>query len=158
MKWILRSANFEDAEAIATLEGECFSDPWSREAVAQTLLSPTAYAVTAWTVDREGKDECVGYLLFLAVAPEAEIARIGVASRFRKQGIGTALMAEGLRLMREGGCDSFFLEVREHNLAAQALYLAHGFRTVGRRKHYYKEPCEDALMMALLPELSQSLR
>lgn len=150
MKLSIRAGRIEDADSMAAIEALCFSDPWSAESFRQMMEMPVSHTLTVW--DEEAEPMLVGYLLLLAIAPEVEIANIAVSPSFRRQGIGRALLEEGIARMRAEGCDRFFLEVREHNLSAQALYSGLGFAQVGRRKNYYQNPREDALLMALLPE------
>lgn len=137
---------------MALIARESFSDPWSVESFREMMALHAARTFTAWAEDNGGQ-KLVGYLIALAIAPEAEIANIAVLPNCRKLGIGRALMEEGLRHLEEEGCDSFFLEVRESNLPAQALYRRLGFLPTGRRKRYYQNPSEDAVLMARLPEL-----
>lgn len=136
---------------MAVIEQISFSDPWSAESFRQTLALPAARCLTAWAEDGD-ETRLVGYLIAFVIAPEVEIANLAVSPAYRKQGIGRALMEEGLRICREEDCDSFYLEVRESNLPAQALYRRLGFEPIGRRKHYYRLPTEDALLMARLPD------
>lgn len=151
MKTVIRKGCAEDAAAMAEIERSCFTDPWSEESFRGIMTLPAAHCLTAWT-DGTDNRSLIGYLILLAVAPEVEIANLAVSPQWRKQGIGRALMEEGIRLMRGEGCDRFYLEVRESNHAAQSLYGRLGFVWTGRRKRYYQNPTEDALLMALLPD------
>ncbi len=83
-----------------------------------------------------------------------EIDNLVVAARARQQGIGRALLAEALQQAWQRGARYAFLEVRENNLAALALYQSAGFTQAGRRRGYYHNPVEDALRLRL--ELTQS--
>ncbi len=159
MKLIFREGRAEHLSAIDRLERVCFSDPWSEEALRQTLTLPAAFCLTAWLADENAASPYVssepqvlaGYLFSYALPPEGEIANLAVAPECRRRGIGEALLKEGLSRMKEKGCQCFFLEVRETNLAAQALYAKLGFKVMGRRKKYYQNPKEDALLMLLPP-------
>ena len=73
---------------------------------------------------------------------EREILNIAVAPRFRRRGVADLLLSSELA----SGC-SYFLEVRESNVAAQTLYRKFGFKEVGRRKKYYANPPETAIVM-----------
>jgi len=53
------------------------------------------------------------------------------------------------------GVRAAFLEVRESNTAARALYGSRGFREIGRRKNYYRRPVEDALVMRRIIEVAE---
>lgn len=151
MSLTIQKATPADPEAMAAIERECFSDPWSRSSFEQMTSLAVARTLTAW-LEEAGERRLVGYLIALVIPPEAEIANIAVAPDCRRMGIGAALLAEGMHQMEGEGCDSFFLEVRESNLAAQSLYERLGFVVTGRRRHYYQNPCEDALLMAYLPQ------
>lgn len=141
---------------MAAIEALSFSDPWSAESFRQMMALPVAHALTVWEEENTPKQTLVGYLLWLSVAPEAEIANIAVLPTARRQGIGRSLLEEGIVRMREDGCNRIFLEVRESNLPAQALYRRLGFEEIGRRKKYYQNPREDALLLAILPENEDS--
>ena len=71
------------------------------------------------------------------------------APEFRRKGIGGALLEAGLAAFRRRRATEVFLEVRESNRSAQALYLARGFRPVRQRASYYRNPKEDALVLRL---------
>jgi ribosomal-protein-alanine acetyltransferase len=91
----------------------------------------------------ESGDAVVGFLLWQAVASdEAEILNLAVQPAFRRQGIALELL-KGLSMPR------IFLEVRESNHAARALYLRAGFEECGLRKKYYDNPSEDGIVMRL---------
>lgn len=149
MKLIIRKGEEADLQAMAAIEQMSFSDPWSEESFREMLALPAARTLIAWTDGDEPRP--IGYLIAFSLPPEAEIVNIAIAPRYRKCGYGRALMEEGLKQLAEEGCDSFFLEVREHNLPAQALYSRLGFVQTGRRKRYYQNPVEDAILMARLP-------
>ncbi|HSB53274.1 MAG TPA: ribosomal protein S18-alanine N-acetyltransferase, partial [Gemmatimonadales bacterium] len=83
------------------------------------------------------------------VAATGEVLNLAVAPEHRRRGIGGALLEAGLKAFRRRKVDEVFLEVRESNHSAQALYLARGFRPVGQRSAYYRNPKEDALVLRL---------
>ena len=87
--------------------------------------------------------QLLGYAL-LRRLDIAELLIIGVVETARRQGIGAALMK---KVLSAAGCLPVFLEVREGNAAARRLYEACGFREYGRRKNYYEQPSEDAVLM-----------
>ena len=80
---------------------------------------------------------------------EWEIENIAVAGPARRRGLGTRLLGEFLDLARSRGAEAVFLEVRESNFAARRLYEKWAFVESGRRKHYYREPEEDAILYRL---------
>lgn len=144
------SADFEilpaDAgmlERIAQMEREIFSDPWSLKSLESCLRNP-AFAFLAAV---NGQGEICGYLAGSLIPPEGEICTLAVSPELRRRGIGRALLAAFLEKGAELGCDRFFLEVRAGNIPAIALYKSCGFIEYGRRKRYYRDPTEDAVLM-----------
>ena len=141
----VRRATDADIVRIAAIEKAAFSDPWSA-ASFRSLLTGTAvhFAVAA------GEDEAVlGYLVMWIAGGEAEIANLAVDASARRQHIGTTLLQPALDAARAGRAEAMFLEVRESNVAARAIYAANGFSSVGRRTRYYRRPVEDALVLRL---------
>jgi ribosomal-protein-alanine N-acetyltransferase len=96
-------------------------------------------------------DEITGYLIAREAGGSGEILNLAVDPPRRGAGIGRTLLDAGLAVLRRRGAEEIFLEVRESNIAAQALYLAAGFRPVGQRASYYRNPMEDALVLRLGP-------
>jgi ribosomal-protein-alanine N-acetyltransferase len=90
-----------------------------------------------------------GFIELLVVPPEAEILNIEVEPHRRRRGIGAALLQAAIRRCRQAGVSRLFLEVRESNYAAIRLYQRAGFERVGRRKGYYQNPVEDAVLFSL---------
>jgi [ribosomal protein S18]-alanine N-acetyltransferase len=90
-----------------------------------------------------------GFVVVHAIAQEWEIENLAVASTTRRKGLGTELVREALAIARHQGAQEIFLEVRESNLAARALYEQSGFTQSARRKGYYRTPDEDAVSYRL---------
>jgi ribosomal-protein-alanine N-acetyltransferase len=67
----------------------------------------------------------------------------------KKKGVWRAMLTHALAFFREQGATECYLEVREHNENARTLYALFGFKVIGRRKRYYPESGEDALVMRL---------
>ncbi len=140
----IRSAVPADAPRLITIERRCFSDPWSEASFREALGAAWTFGLVAET-DRQ----VVGYLIARELAGAGEILNVAVAPEARRQGVGRTLLDEGLRVLRRRAVEEVFLEVRESNRSAQALYLAIGFRPVGQRAGYYRNPKEDALVLRL---------
>jgi ribosomal-protein-alanine N-acetyltransferase len=145
--WVRRPATVADAPALAALERRCFSDPWPAGAFTSALEAPQ---VIAFVVEERGA--ILGYFVGRAVLGEGEILNLAVVPEARRRGLGRWILEAGLALLREAGADEVFLEVRASNRAARALYRARGFREVGRRARYYRQPVEDALVLRLGPD------
>ena len=100
---------------------------------------------TALVVEQSGS--VVGFIVGRQVADEWEIENIAVTGAARRCGLGSRLVGELLDHVRNRGGKSIFLEVRESNRAARSLYEKWAFIEVGRRKAYYQNPAEDALIL-----------
>ena len=143
VNFTLRSAQPEDAPALATLEKALFSEPYSAASCASLIASPLSLATLA-----VGEDGTVlGYLLAQFIAPEGELFTIATRKDCRRCGIARALMRHLLCEARARGCTVLYLEVRVSNTAAIALYKAFGFKAIGTRRDYYRAPREDACIM-----------
>ena len=94
--------------------------------------------------------EVVGFIVGKKIDHECEIENIAIAGAARRRGLGARLLGEFLELVRERGGQEIWLEVRESNLAARALYEKWAFVEAGRRKAYYREPTEDALILKFI--------
>ncbi len=133
---------------MARIEIECFSVPWSREALEEEVSNPCACYVVC--TDEAG--QVLGYIGSRIVLDSADITNVAVRPPYRRRGIAARLVHIMLEQMAEKGVTSVLLEVRESNLPARACYAAAGFTVVGRRKNYYDLPKEDALLMGRILE------
>jgi ribosomal-protein-alanine acetyltransferase len=140
----IRSASLGDAATMVAIERRCFGDPWSEESFREALTSAWTFCLVAQSVRG-----IIGYLVGREVAGTGEVLNLAVAPESRRRGVGSGLLRAGLAALRQRSVDEVFLEVRESNRSAQALYLAHGFRPVGQRSAYYRNPREDALVLRL---------
>jgi ribosomal-protein-alanine N-acetyltransferase len=140
----IRSAAPADAAPLAQIERRCFSDPWSETSFREALDSPWAFGLVAHT----GRG-ITGYLIGREVAGTGEVLNLAVAPDYRRRGVARALLRAGLGFLRKRRVEEVFLEVRESNQSAQALYISAGFRPVGQRTAYYRNPKEDALVLWL---------
>jgi [ribosomal protein S18]-alanine N-acetyltransferase len=87
-----------------------------------------------------------GFVVAASVGREWEIENVVVAEEARRRGLGGSLMQALMERARRQGAESVFLEVRESNVAAVALYRKWGFKEAGKRKGYYSAPAEDGLL------------
>jgi [ribosomal protein S18]-alanine N-acetyltransferase len=97
----------------------------------------------------EEEDGVAGFLIARAIGHEIEILNFAVDKRLRGRGIGTSLLHEAFQWGKAQGAERAFLEVRTSNSTALKFYEGHGFQTVGRRRSYYIEPIEDALVLSV---------
>lgn len=138
------SADHCHVNGIEAIEQECFSDPWSREAIISQLPDRNHEFLVAVDGDR-----VVGYVGLMYVIDEGYISNVAVTAEYRRRSIGDWLIDELVR--RSSALELAFLtlEVRQSNEPAKSLYRKHGFTEVGIRKNYYTKPKEDAVLMTL---------
>jgi ribosomal-protein-alanine N-acetyltransferase len=133
----------ELAEQVAQIERNCFSHPWTEE----MLLSELDNLLSSWICALGENGVVLGYAGISVVAGEGYINNVAVRQEYRKQGVASALLDVFIRFAQAQKLDFITLEVRVSNEAAKRLYLKHGFAQVGRRKDYYDDPKEDAILM-----------
>lgn len=138
----IRPARRDDLDAIAAIERASFTDPWSRASLAAVLGHPLTRMLVA-----EDAGHVVGYIIARYVVDEADIANLAVDVPYRGRGIAARLLDAALDIGRQLGTTQIFLEVRDSNRAARALYAGRGFEEIGRRARYYVHPVEDAIVM-----------
>jgi ribosomal-protein-alanine N-acetyltransferase len=129
------------------IERRCFSDPWSETSFRDALDSPWSFGLVA-----NSEQGIAGYLIAREVAGTGEVLNLAVTPEFRRRGVARVLLRAGLKYFRKRRVEEVFLEVRESNRSAQSLYLSSGFRPVGQRAAYYRNPKEDALVLWLALE------
>jgi [ribosomal protein S18]-alanine N-acetyltransferase len=143
---VVASMTERDLDEILDIEKQSFPVPWSRELFQDTLSFPLAFSFVA---RKKVDNRLVGYANFYLINDEAQVLNIAIAPKLRKKGYATEILNHAIAfLMNQGGTD-FFLEVREGNAEAMRLYHRLGFRKIGRRKRYYPETNEDAIVMRL---------
>lgn len=142
MNITIEKMNRSHISEIAEIERECFSSPWSENALSEELDNPNARFFAAVA---EGKT--VGYVGVHSVFGENYIDNIAVTSLYRKKGIATALLKFLEATARDEGDLFISLEVRKSNEKAIRLYEKLGYKRVGERKRFYTMPTEDAVIM-----------
>jgi ribosomal-protein-alanine N-acetyltransferase len=141
---LLRPAGDSDIPQVARIERECFADPWSEESFRRLLdVPPAIFLVATFPPD----PAVTGYVIAFAVGEDAEVLNVAVDPRFRGKGLAGQMLDAVLIQLGGRGVRTAFLEVRESNVAARALYKSRGFTEIGRRGRYYRRPTEDALVL-----------
>ena len=133
----------DDIPAVLEIERASFTTPWPPEAFQQELRHNR---LSRYTVARQG-NAVVGYAGVWLMVDEAHVTTFAVHPDWRRQGIGRRLLLAMLIVAEELHAARMTLEVRVSNVAAQALYGAHGFAIAGRRERYYTDDGEDAYVM-----------
>jgi ribosomal-protein-alanine N-acetyltransferase len=144
----IETAGPEAAALLSDLHPAMFDDPWN-EGAFKALLS--SLGVTALIASRNSVPE--GFILYRAVADEAEVLTFGIAPGRRRAGTGRALLAEMETRAGAAGAQRVFLEVSERNAGAIALYESAGWTVCGGRKGYYADGADARLLEKRLAEL-----
>lgn len=140
----VRPAMRSDLAAIRRIEESSFSRPWKSETFDE-LLGASAMDVLVAVVGAE----VAGYAVLATRKREAELANLAVSASRRGEGVGRALLAHAVDVLRERGARRALLAVRASNRRAIRLYGRHGFRAIGSHASYYEDPPEDACIMLL---------
>ena len=138
----IRKMRSADLPQVMLIELSTFTMPWSESTFRGLLRRKDS---DLWVADIKG--EIAGYAVFWSVFEQGELGNVAVDDEHRGMGIGSKLIQAVLERATERGVKEIFLEVRKSNVRAQDLYKDFGFLEVGRRKNYYLEPLEDALVM-----------
>ena len=135
----LRSGDAAAVQQLAASAPE--ASQWPEKSYEQLRAS----GMLGWVAETGGT--LTGFLVVRVIAPEAEILNVAVASGQRRQGIAAALLTEAENTLRKDHVLRVFLEVRESNHRAIALYRRQGFAETGKRPAYYRDPPESAVLM-----------
>lgn len=148
-RWHLTPATAADIEALTALENRCFAWPWGRLSFEGELAGRDGGSLVARALTASGDEELIAYLFYRFIADEVHIYRIAVGPEWRRQGIGSRLVAACLRRARRRGMTSAVLEVRPSNTEAFEFYGKFGFQVIATRPGYYSDSREDALILKL---------
>ena len=141
----LRYMKKEDIDGVLTVEKESFSTPWTEKLFYDEVENPR----TVYFVAVTDNGEIVGYGGMWHVVDEGQITNIAVKKNCRGEGVGSKLLESLIKWAKNNEILVIQLELREGNAAAFGLYKKYGFSVVGKRKDYYKNPTEDAILMDL---------
>ncbi|MBW1681126.1 MAG: ribosomal protein S18-alanine N-acetyltransferase [Deltaproteobacteria bacterium] len=137
-------------DEILAIERVSFPTPWSLHAFAEELRRPVA---NLWVLVRGGA--VAGYVCFWRFDRELHLMNIAVHPGLRGKGLGRHLLDRLMAAARDGGVETVWLEVRPSNTVALAMYRTAGFAEIGRRKAYYRDTREDAIVMARFLEAAE---
>lgn len=138
----IESMTVDDIAQVAEIERQIFSIPWSEKAFRDSMESDN----TIYIVAKEN-DNVAGYAGMYLSFEEGNITNVAVNPLSRRKGIGEKIVRDILNRAYEKGVRDVFLEVRETNSVAIALYEKIGFKKEGIRKNFYDKPRENALIM-----------
>ena len=152
-----RIAKPKDATNIAALSAAALAEAWKEADIKKAIEDENALVLLMEVpVDEPQKKDGdiaatipVCYLLCYFAGGEAELLSIATAKDFRRRSLARQLLSEAFSILKGKGITRMVLEVREHNTAALGLYRTLGFTEAGRRKHFYDNPREDAVIMGV---------
>jgi ribosomal-protein-alanine N-acetyltransferase len=144
---LIREADESQILDIVSIGEKTFARSWNEQMVAASLYNTYDRILVA--VDQSQGDMLVGYCIFSVPNEDCELLQIAVTGSYRKRNIASHMVQKMLRICAEEEGRHMFLEVRQSNTAAIRLYMKYGFEEISRRKHYYSEPEEDAVIMKL---------
>jgi ribosomal-protein-alanine N-acetyltransferase len=132
-------------DQVVLIEHAVHIHPWSRGNFADSI----AAGYHCWVAHRDSA--LVGYGVVMIGAGEAHLLNLSVAPKWQRQGIGAELTRFFVKLSRDYGAETIYLEVRPSNTIARSLYLGQGFAEIGVRRDYYpaQDGREDAVIMEL---------
>ena len=139
---IIRKMTADDVKHAAEIEKLCFVHPWSEQSIKDEMDKENSVFLMAFEDENP-----MGYVGLSVVFDEGYMGNLAVIESYRRKGTGRALMNELLDQCQSLDLAFATLEVRSSNTPAVSLYKSLGFNEVGRRKNYYKEPLEDALLL-----------
>ena len=154
MSLIIRKMTEEDIPAVVELDQKAFSLPWPERSFRFEVTNNPASR--CWVVEGEGK--IIGMIVVWLIVDEAHVATLATAPDFRRQGVAKGLLSYALLHLIDEGAHSSFLEVRESNIPAKEMYRKFGYEETGRRRRYYKDNDEDAILMNLNPLKAERLQ
>lgn len=131
----------QDLSQISNVLNTEFDDFWNENLLKSEIENPNSKCIIA-----KSNDEIVGFACIWKAVDDIHITNIVVKKIYRKQGIGSLLLKELIKISNNENVTSITLEVKDSNLPAQNLYQKYGFKVLGRRKKYYNGT-EDAIIM-----------
>lgn len=140
----IRYMKKKDIKEILEIERQSFISPWSAPMFLESMSSPI---YRNFVIEKD--KSVIGYIMLYSVLDEAHITNFAIRPEYRKKGLGSRLLSFAIDYYKQRGVTDYFLEVREKNHEAISLYRSFDFLIVGKRKRYYSDTNEDALIMHL---------
>ena len=138
----VRDMRETDLARVLEVENASYSVPWSELTFRGLLRRDDAEVIVAVL-----GDQVIGHAAYWWVLDQGELGNVAVAPEWRGRRIGAVLVAGIIARAAKAGVRELFLEVRPSNTNARRLYERYEFEQVGRRRHYYQLPTEDALVL-----------
>ncbi len=144
----VRACAGDDFAAVYAIQLKCpQAAQWRQEDYLHLARDPGGTILVA-EIAGANLPEVAGFAVFHRVMDEAELRNLAIDPPHQRKGIAHALLEVGIRTLQESGARRLFLEVRASNQAALGLYVSAGFQLLYTRRDYYRDPVEDAVVMA----------
>jgi ribosomal-protein-alanine N-acetyltransferase len=145
---VIRRMTLDDLPAVMRIDHLSLPTPWSERNFRHELIeNPASQLLVAECSEKDA--QILGFIGFWMLVDEAHISTIAVDPDHRRRGIGELLLCGAMQMAVPLGATMMTLEVRQSNFGAISLYAKQGFQVVGRRKQYYRDNQEDAILMTL---------
>jgi len=131
-------------DQILAIEEASFPSPWTQKAFLEETRNPVSHV---WAL-KQG-EHLLAYICFWMFAGEVHLLNVAVHPEWRRRGLGSMLLERMKAIASSEGVEKIWLEVRPSNLAARNFYQKAGFEEIGRRKRYYTDTGEDAIVMSV---------
>jgi len=145
----LRPMEEADLAQVVRNEAASHGTPWPEQSFREELADTSRSRALVVEARRGDARHVLGHMIYWVFGDTAELINVTVAPEARRRGLGRRLLEHLVAEARRAGCEQVFLDVRVGNVAARTLYAAVGFLEVGRRRGYYSNPDEDAVLMSL---------
>ena len=145
---VIREMSEPDVEAILAIQRSSREAAQWSEGDYRTLAGDPNVLTLVAEIDAPAR-QLAGFAVLARLSDEAELRNLAVDSVYRRRGVAKTLLNEAHRSLVARGVKQVYLEVRESNEAAKALYSALGYELQSRRRDYYQNPAEDALVWRL---------
>ena len=143
---VIRRASLDDLRSIFEIDGACsLAAHWSESHYRDVIQQRTRLTLVA-----DDNGNVIAFLVASTATEEWELENIAVAPRLQRKGVGRALMKALIDHAQGSNASEIRQEIRASNLAAHRLGQSMGFVQEGRRKNYYHDPSEDALLFKYL--------
>ncbi len=137
----------KDLASVIEIENLSYPNPWHLSSFMGEIENKPIS--NPYVVVFRPLDKVIGYVIYWHIRNEVQISNIAISPDYRKKGVGEAVLGQILYEVWGKGAEFVFLEVRPSNQAARSMYEKLGFKILGLRKGYYRNPSEDAIVMGL---------
>jgi len=137
----------KDLASVIEIENLCYPNPWHLSSFMGEIENKPIS--NPYVVIFRPLDKVIGYVIYWHIRNEVQISNIAISPDYRQMGVGEAVLGHVLYEVWCKGAEFVFLEVRPSNQAARSMYEKLGFKILGLRKGYYRNPSEDAIVMGL---------